>query len=103
MAKLKEIFSRIQLTYQRSSNLTKMVVIVTIVLSLAALTALRLSMNALHSRTEDLRATAASLEEANSDLQEDIEQLGSLQSIVEIAEDELGLVQPGTVIFQPEP
>ena len=102
MAKLKEIFSRIQLTYRRSGNLTKVVVIITIVLSMGALTALRLSMNDLENRTADLRTTAANLEQANIDLQEDIDQLGSLQSIVEIAEDELGLVQPGTVIFQPE-
>ena len=103
MAKIGEFISRIRFTYRRSSSLTKVVVIVTIILCMGALTALRLSMNDLEKRTEDLRQTAANLEEANVDLQEDIDQLGSMQSIVEIAEDELDLVQPGTVIFQPEP
>ena len=102
MAKIKEFFSRIQITYRRSINGVKIMVIVAIVLCMGALITLRLSMNDLKNRTEDLRQTAAELEEANVDLREDIDQLGSMQSIVEIAEDELDLVQPGTVIFNPE-
>ena len=102
MAKIKEFFSRIQITYRRSGNSVKIMVIVAIVLCMGALITLRLSMNDLKNRTEDLRQTAAELEEANVDLREDIDQLGSMQSIVEIAEDELDLVQPGTVIFKPE-
>ena len=102
MAKIKEFFSRIQITYRRIGNGDKIMVIVAIVLCMGALITLRLSMNDLKNRTEDLRQTAAELEEANVDLREDIDQLGSMQSIVEIAEDELDLVQPGTVIFKPE-
>ena len=102
MAKLREFFGRIQITFRRGSNLTKVVVIVTILLSMGALIALRLSMNDLQNRTADLRATAAQLEEANSELEEDTNELGSLKSIVEIAEEELDLVQPGTIIYQPE-
>ena len=102
MAQNKNIFSRIRFTYRRSSNATKEVVILTLVLCMGALAALRLSMNDLENRTEDLRDRAAILEEENSELEEDISQLGSVQSVVEIAEEELGLVQPGTVIFRPE-
>lgn len=102
MAKIKKYFSRIQLTYQRSGNATKIVVIVAIVLCMGALITLRLSMRDLENRTGALRQAAAELVEENENLREDIDQLGSIQSVVEIAEDELGLVQPGTVIIKPE-
>lgn len=102
MAKIKQFFGRIQLTYRRSGNPTKIVVIVAIVLCMGALITLRLSMRDLENRTGALRQAAAELVEENENLREDIDQLGSIQSVVEIAEDELGLVQPGTVIIEPE-
>ena len=103
MEKTRELFGRVLLVPRKSRNLTKIVVIITIVLCTGALVALRLSMNDLENRTEDLREKASSLAQENAELTEDIAQLGSVQSIVEIAEEELGLVQPGTVIYQPEP
>lgn len=102
MAQLEKIFSRIQLVYRRSQTATKIVVIVALVLSMGSLIALRLSMNNLQSKTEKLRQEAAALEYSNAELEGDIAQLGSVQSVVEIAEEELGLVQPGTVLFDPE-
>ena len=103
MAKLTEFFSRIQLTFRRSRNSTKVVLIIAIVLSMGALITLRLSMNDLKDRTDLLKDKAALLEEENQELDEDIEALGSVQSVLDIAEEELGLVQPGTVIYQTEP
>ena len=44
---------------------------------------------------------AAALEQENADLQEDIEALGSAQSVQEIAKESLGLVDPDTVIIKP--
>lgn len=102
MAKIKDFFSRIQFVYQRSRNITKIVVILALVLSTAALITLRLAMNDLKDRTEKLRQYAIVLEQENLDLQEDIAQLGTVRSTVEIAEKELGMVQPGTVIYQSE-
>lgn len=102
MAKIKDFFSRIQFVYQRTRNATKIVVILALVLCTGALITLRLAMNDLENRTEKLRGRAVALEQENADLEENISQLGSVQSVVEIAEEELGLVQPGTVIYQPE-
>lgn len=101
MAQLEKIFSRIQLVYHRSQTATKIMVILALVLSMGALITLRLTMNDLQSKTENLRAEAAALAYENSELKSDIAQLGSVQSVIDIAEDQLGLVQPGTVVFQP--
>ena len=103
MAKLKEFLSRIRFVYRRTSNITKIIVIVAIVLCMTTLIALRLSTTALENRTEDLRHQAGMLEEANSTLEEKIDELGSVKSIVEIAEEELGLVEPNSVVIQTEP
>ena len=101
MKQLKEMFSRIKLVRRRSSNLTKIVVIVTIVLCMGALLTLRLSMNRIKQETRELAAQAAELEQDKSDLNTQIDQLGSVQSVLDIAEQELGLVNPDTVIFEP--
>ena len=101
MTQLKEMFSRIKLVRHRSSNLTKIVVIVTIVLCMGALVTLRLAMNRIGRDTEALAAQAAELEQSNSDLNTQIGQLGSVQSVLDIARQELGLVNPDTVVFEP--
>lgn len=103
MASLKEYLSRIRIVYRRTSNITKVIVIVAIVLCMTTLIALRFSMTALENRTEDLRRRAGMLEEANSALEQKIDELGSVKSVVEIAEEELGLVQPSAVVIQTEP
>lgn len=103
MAKLKEIISRIQLVYRRSQTATKIVVILMLVLSIGALVTLRLTTNGLQAEIRDLQAQAADLAAANEELSEDIDNLGSVQSVMDIAEEELDLVQPGTVVYQPAP
>ena len=58
-------------------------------------------MNDLQNRTEKLYNRAAALEQENSSLENKIANLGTVQSVMEIAKEELGLVQPDTVIFVP--
>ena len=103
MAKIKEFLSKIRLTYRRTNNVTKMAVAVAIVACIVTLITLRLSITALQNRTEDLRQKAGILEDANRDLSEKISELGTDKSVVEIAEAELDLVQPGAVVIQTEP
>ena len=103
MASIKEFLSRIRLTYRRTNNVTKIAVAVAIVTCMVTLIVLGVSIQTLKNRTEDLRQKAAILEEANRELSEDISELGSDKSTVEIAEEELGLVQPGAVVIQTEP
>ena len=103
MAQIKEFISRIRLVYRRTSNLTKIAVAVAIVLCMGTLIALTTSSTALLERTEDLREKAGILEEENRELEQKIDELGTVKSIVEIAEEELGLVQPGAVVIETEP
>lgn len=102
MADFGKIISKIQLVKRPSGKLTIIVVVIAIVLSMGALTALHISMSSLKSRTEDLRDKAAHLEAENAELLDDIENVDSIHGIVEIAEEELGLVQPDAVFYQPE-
>ena len=103
MAEIKEFLSRIKLIYRRTSNLTKIAVALAIVLCMGTLIALRTSTTALLERTEDLREKAGMLEEENRELEQKIDELGTTKSVVEIAEEELGLVQPGAVVIETEP
>ncbi len=98
----REFFRRFKFVRMRTPNLTKVMLTVVIVLSMVVLITLGISLKDLAARTEDLRNQAAALEYENQVLDEKIEDLGSVKSIVEIAEEELDLVQPGGVDFQPE-
>ena len=103
MASLKKMINRVQFVRRRSGKWTIIMVIIAIVLSMGALTFLHLSTAALENRTKDLQDQAACLEAENAQLQEDIDQVDSIEGIVEIAEEELGLVQPDAVFFVEEP
>ena len=103
MAKSDNFFSKFRLVKVRSRKLTIIMLAVAIVLSMGALAALHLSMISLKNKTEDLRKQAIHLEAENQELKEDIEEVDSIHGIVEIAEEQLGLVQPDTIIFQTEP
>ena len=103
MADLDKFFSKFQLVKVRSRKLTIIAVVIAVVLSMGALAALHISRISLENRTEDLRDQAAHLEAENAELLEDIDQVDSIHGIVEIAEEELGLVQPDAVFYQTEP
>jgi len=103
MADLEKFFSKFQLVKLRSRKLTIVALVIAIVLSMGALAALHISRITLENRSEDLRDQAAHLEAENAELLEDIEQVDSIHGIVEIAEKELGLVQPDAVFYQTEP
>ena len=93
---------KVQVILRHSSPVLKAVVIVLIVFSMAALTALAWVRGSIRSQVEDLRQEAAALEQENRELQEKIDALGSVQSVQDIAQEELGLVNPDTVLIQPE-
>ena len=80
----------------------KAAIIVLIVLSTAALVALRWVHNGIQAETQRKTEQAAAMEGENADLQEKIDSIGSVQSIRQIAQDELGLADPDTVLIHPE-
>lgn len=102
MAKIKDKLKLIKLRLRPSPCSTKIMLIVAILFAMMALIALRMAITDLDNRAEDLRKKAAAMEQENKDLQENIGILGSVQSIIQIARDELGLVDPDTVILEPE-
>ena len=99
MANRKNPFSRIRLVYRRSSPLLKCVVLVAVILSTAALLTIRFSINKSQQELEHLRNQAARLEQENQDLVQQTEELGTVQAIRRIAQEELDLVDPDAIIF----
>ncbi len=93
---------RIRLVYRRSSTLLKCALLGMLLVCTLALTVLRISLLEAKEKTEDLRDQAAVLELENRELERSISQLGTVQSVTELAGKLLGLVDPDTVIFQPE-
>jgi cell division protein FtsL len=94
--------SRIRLVYRRSSTLVKCVVLAALVLCTLALLTLRHAILDTEHRLEDAREKAAALERENARLEQSIAELGTVQSVTDLAGKLLGLVDPDTVIFLPE-
>ena len=94
--------SRIRLVYKRSSKATKVAVCVAVVLSTVTLLVLRSATLNAQAQAEALRDQAQKLEQENSRLETQIEGLGTAESVEQIAQDELGLVDKDTVIIEPE-
>lgn len=80
----------------------KAALVALIVLSMGALLALQWVHSGIRAETQLKREQAAAMEGANADLQEKIDSIGSVQSIRQIAQDELGLADPDTVLIHPE-
>ena len=102
MRKLKKYLSRVRFVYRRSSNLTKCVVIAALLLSTAALLALRVSLNQNREKTAALRTEAAALEQEKKGLTKDLENMDTVEGVKKIAYEYLDLVEPGAVIYEPE-
>ena len=103
MTRKKKPFSHIRLVYRRSSTLLKAVVLGTIVLCTVAVVCLSAFTVGEKLRQEQLRQEAAALEQENQDLRDRISVLGSVESVKQIANEILGLVDKDTVIFETTP
>ena len=94
-------FHRIRLVYRRSPLLLKILVLVTILASAAALLALRASIQGYQQQRQALYTQAVSLQQENADLTERIAELGTKDSIRRIAIEQLDLMDPNAEIFNP--
>lgn len=102
MAAGKNPFTRIRLVCKPSSTAVKCIILAALVLSTAALLMLRGAISDAKQQEEAMRQEAIRLEQQNRDLGEDIAQLGTVQSVKDLAARYFGLVDPDTVIFLPE-
>jgi len=85
-----------------ASNILKIILIILILFSIVALIALRWVHNGILFQIGELKDEASGLEYANEVLEQKTEELGSVQSIQDIAKEELGLVDPDTILIDPE-
>jgi cell division protein FtsB len=81
--------------------LLKIAACLLIVFSMAALLALRWVHNGILEETRILTEQAAAAQAANAELTEKVGALGSVQSVKDIAREELDLVDPDTVVIHP--
>lgn len=102
MSERKITVGKIQIIWSRSSMLLKILVIVLIVFSMAALTALTWARQNILEETEQMRSEAAALIERDQVLEDRIQSMDSVDTIQEIAEEELGMVTPDTILVRPE-
>ena len=99
MAKKNRFFNRVHFVHSRSPILLKCAVLVTIVLSVAALTVLRIGIDGHQDRYDALRAQAAQLEHENAEKEELIRQKDTVDGIKTIAQQELGMVEEDTEFY----
>ena len=98
MKKRKNTLANVRLVYRPGKALIKIALLAVIVLSTAALITIHTAIDRSEKRLEALRNEAISLEQENDALQEDIDALGSRESIIEIAGKQLGLV-PNIILY----
>ena len=93
---------KVKVEIRPASNILKVILILLILTSIVALIALRWVHTGILTEITDLKEEASGLEYANEELDRKTEQLGSVQSIQDIAKEELGLVDPDTILIDPE-
>ena len=102
MAKTNTPPKNVKVEVRPASNILKIILIVLILFSIVALVALRWVHDGILDQIDNLKDEASGLEYANEVLEQKTEELGSVQSIQDIAKEELGLVDPDTILIDPE-
>ena len=99
---IRKMARHFKLKVKRSSRSTKIAVCGAIVVSVISLLALQASTLDAQEQVEAWKAKAQQLEQEKNRLEEKIENLGTLEGIKVIAQDELGLTDPDSIIIEPE-
>ena len=102
MEQKKHPLRNVKVEIRPTAPILKIVLIVLIAFSILALIALQWVHSGILEETRNLKDEAAAVEQANEDLKEKKDNLGSVQSVQDIAREELGLVDPDTIILEPQ-
>ncbi len=102
MKKIIAFLKRIRLVHRPVNPRTKKVLLAAAGLCLVALLVLGMTIQDAQNRANALKEQAAQLEQENAKLEDNIDGLGSADSVEQIAKDELGLVDPDTTVVVPE-
>ena len=89
-----------RLHYRKAGSLIKIALIAAIALTTAALLSLRINQWITDANIDAMRGQAAALEQETADLKQAVDELGTLEGVRRVAEEELDLVDPGTVIIK---
>lgn len=89
-----------RVVFKKTSPLVKTVILIAVLISTIALVTLYATIEQSHSQYEAMRQQAGMLEETNQNLVQQIGEMGTLESIIQIAMERLGLVLPDTTIFE---
>lgn len=92
---------RYRVVLSQSSPLLKILVVLLLTFSLVALAALTWVKLSVEKQTEALREEAVAVSGENQKLENRLADMESDDTVKEIAKEELGLAEPGTVIIQP--
>lgn len=96
-----ENLKKIKFIPRRGSLLGKAVLLSVVVFSTVTMLVMGSAVAQSRQRAEDLRQSALALEQEQQDLQNRIDDLGTDEAVRQIAQEELGLVDPDTVIIIP--
>ena len=102
MQKIMNTLRRVKLVVRKSRPVTKAVALCAVVLSTVALLTLQSAILASREHAAELMEQAHKLEQQNQELEQRIDSLDTEEGIRDIAEQELGLVDPDTVILVPK-
>ncbi|HIT33613.1 MAG TPA: septum formation initiator family protein [Candidatus Faecousia intestinigallinarum] len=89
----------VRLILQRSHPMLRIALLGMLVLCILSMVALGILIQTTRQETAALREQALELQEQNQKLQDYLEQLGSVEAIQRIAQEELGLYLPDTIIY----
>ena len=92
---------RYRLVFVRTKPVVKLLILLAVVLSTVALVALRANIEEGKSRYEAMRQYAITVEGDNQELDQRIKELGTIDSALRIAMEELGLVLPDAFVMTP--
>ena len=99
MAKKSTQSKYVKVEVRPASHILKIILILLILFSIVALIALRWVHNGILTQIDELKDEASGLEYADEVQDQKTEDLGSVQSIQDIAKEELGLVDPDTILI----
>jgi len=102
MAERANPFRNIRFIVRPGPRKLKILFLALILACAAALIALGVVRGRIQQQTQAVLDQAAALEQENEELAEKTDKLGTNSSIKEIAQDELGLVDPDTILIDPE-
>ena len=102
MQKIMNSLRRVKLVVCKSRPVTKVVALCAVVLSTVALLTLQGAIMASREHTAEMMEQAHKLEQQNQELEQRIDGLDTEEGIRDIAEQDLGLVDPDTVILVPQ-